>query len=52
MRGSVEDIEFPAVGLLKKEHVEIPGSLKKEVAFPRVFRKKSSCAISMGLGGF
>ena len=29
----VEDMEFP--GVLKKEHVEIQGSIKKEVEFPR-----------------
>ena len=39
-------MEFP--GELKKEHVEILGSIKKEVEFPVVF-KKNSCGISMGL---
>ena len=41
------DMEFP--GVLKKEHVEIPGQLKKEVEFPGVFIKKL-CGISKGLG--
>ena len=36
-------------GVLKKEHVEIPGSMKKEEEFPVVFKKKS-CGISIGLG--
>ena len=44
--GEVEDIEFP--GVLKKEHVEIPGA-NKIVEFPGVFKKKS-CGIAMGLG--
>ena len=48
----VEDVEFPWVGLLKKKSMwKFQGSLEQEVAFPRVFKKKSSCVISMGLGG-
>ena len=38
---------FP--GVLKKEHVEIPGSNKKELEFPAVIKKKS-CGISICLG--
>ena len=36
-------------GLLKKEHVEIPGINEKQVEFLRVI-KKTLCGISMGLG--
>ena len=42
--GGCEDIEFPEV--LKKDHVEIPGSIKKEVEFPGLF-KNNSYGISM-----
>ena len=35
--------------VLKEEHVEVPGSIKKEVEFPAVIKKKS-CGISIGLG--
>ena len=35
--GGVEDLEFP--GVLKKKHVESPGSIKKEVEIPGVFKK-------------
>ena len=40
-------MEFP--GILKKEHVKIPGSIKKEVEFLGML-KKNSCGISMALG--
>ena len=36
-------------GLLKKEHVEIPGVNEKQVEFLWVIKKKL-CGISMGLG--
>ena len=39
-------MEFP--GVLKKQHVEISGSIKEEVEFLGVF-EKNSCEISMGL---
>ena len=42
--GGCEDIEFPEV--LKKDHVEIRGSIKKEVEFPGLF-KNNSYGISM-----
>ena len=42
-----EDMEFP--GVLKKEHVKIPGVNLKRLEFPGVIKKKS-CRISMGLG--
>ena len=45
-RGMAKEIGFPRV--LKKEHVEIPRSVKK-AEFPGVFKKKS-CGISMRLG--
>ena len=39
-------MEFP--GVLKKQHVEISGSIKEEVEFLGVF-EKNSCEISMVL---
>ena len=46
-QGGVEDMEFP--GVLKKEHVDIPGVNKKEVESPGVFKKNSCGGIFMGL---
>ena len=47
-RKRVDDMEFPVVYVEKKSLWKLWGSIKKEVEFPGVFKKKS-CGNSMGL---